>query len=249
MPALRPQPPQHLDGAADRPHRVPTTPHRETTVNRTCNQPTHQPGRDQTTPGPRRLADFLPDGPAATTPAVPRTEGGIRVVVLRRSDPAPVEVWQSSQLLRLLDDTQASPITDPARRDDLVRRALRSLAEQRHAATQPVVAARGDRDRYQAEPERMLRDIRRYAIDRHRGGEVCREGLDAFGARFGLDPYQPRLRVARITGTVQVATDNRDTAEYQVPHYLAVDASAVDDAVEDSADIRVAVTAVEPVDD
>ncbi len=205
---------------------------------------------DQPTPNPRRLADFVPDGPAATTPAVTLTPSGPDVVVVRRAETGMVEVCQGIQILTLVEDTEATPIIDPARRDELVHRALRTLAVARHAATQQVVQARGERDRQQDAHAAVLRDIRRYAIDRHLDNEICREGLDAFLERFGLDPYQPRLRVRfRISGSVEVDTENRQEAEYQVQTYLGVDTSNVDNVVEDSDDIQVSVTALEQVKD
>jgi hypothetical protein len=115
---------------------------------------THDPST-----GPRRLAEFASDGPAAATPAV-TLSGGPDVVVLRRAETGMVEVCQGHQILTLVDDAEATPITEPAHRDDLIRRALRTVAAQRYAATQQVLQARGERDRQQDAHAAVLRDIR-----------------------------------------------------------------------------------------
>jgi hypothetical protein len=206
-----------------------------------------------TTPKPsgrRRLVDFAPAGPAADTPAVTLAPSGPDVVVLRHTDNDTVEVCQGQRILTLVDHAEATPITDPARRHELVYRALRMLAALQHAAALQVEQARGERDRNQSEHERVLRAIRRYAIDRHLDNEFCRQGLDTFLERFNLDPYQPRLRVqVRITATIEVDTDDRSAAEYQVVHFLGLDLSDVDNAVEDSAEVQVSVTGLEPIHD
>jgi hypothetical protein len=209
-------------------------------------EPTNQPP----TAVPRRLADFAPGGPAADTPAVALTPSGPDVVVLCRDEAGAVQVCQGHQILTLRPDAQATPITDPVRRDELVQLALRTLAVARHTVAHQLVMARGERDRQQDAHAAVLRDIRRYAIDRHLDNEICREGLDAFLERFNLDAYQPRLRLRlRITGTVEVDTQDRQGAEYQVQQYLGLDLSNVDHAVQDSDDIQVSVTGFEPIHD
>ena len=235
--------PHHRNIAVRPPGRTaPPNTHRETTVN---DEPTTHDPRT----GPRRLTEFAPDGPAAATPAV-TLSGGPDVVVLRRAETAMVEVCQGHQILTLVDDAEATPITDPAHRDDLIRRALRTVAVQRYAATQQVLQARGERDRQQDAHAAVLRDIRCYAIDRHLDNEICREGLDTFLERFNLDPYQPRLRVRfRIIGSIEVDTEDRSAAEHQVDNYLGLDLSSVDNAVDDSEEIQVSVTGFEQVRD
>jgi hypothetical protein len=205
---------------------------------------------DPTVPDRRwRLADFLPDGSAATSPAVTVTLGGTHLVVLRRAGTATVEAWQNGEILQLPADTEADPVLDPDRRDELLAAALHGLAGQRHHASEDAAGAQAERDRQRAEHHRVLREIRQYAIDKHRAQDICRDGLDTFLEHFGMDAYQPRLRVGfTIAGTLELDTDDGATAEHQVQQYLGLDTGDIDDAVEDSADIRVDVTSVDRLD-
>ncbi|MEJ3745522.1 hypothetical protein WEI85_19800 [Actinomycetes bacterium KLBMP 9797] len=198
---------------------------------------------------PHPLAACLPDGPATTAPVV-TVPNGTDVVVLQRIDAATVEVWHDNRTLRLADDVPATPVADPDRREQLTHGALSWLAVQRQQAIQTIADLREEREQRSSDHEQVLGRIRQYAIDKHRTGDICRGGLDAFLDHFDMSPYEPRLRVNfHITGSVQVDTDDRDTAAYQVGHYLGLDIDDVDHAVEDGQDIQVTVTSVEPVHD
>lgn len=198
----------------------------------------------------RPLRDFLPGGPA--TDLAVTLPSGDQVVVLRRADDGQVEVWSAAtgHTTRRDADTQASPVTDPAGRDGLLCAAVHELAEQRHTATVHATRAVADRDREREDHERVLADIRAYAIDKHLDGDqICRSGLNDFLEAFGLGVFEPRVRVHyTLTGVYDVEGDDPDAAERDARGYLKPELSELDNVVEDSDSHTVRVDRVEELD-
>lgn len=65
--------------------------------------------------------------------------------------------------------------------------------------TTALTAAQGglqDAERALSAQQQLVRDIREYAIERHRAGDICREGLDQAFVHFELHPYMPRHSIA-----------------------------------------------------
>jgi hypothetical protein len=139
-------------------------------------------------------------------------------------------------------DRPAALITDPALEARLLRRAARRLQHRARSAA-------FDRDCQQHEHERTLGKIRAYVIARHRDREICRDGLDAFLEHFGMDAYQPLIRVRfTVSGSYLVRGGSAGEAESD-GGYLRLDTSRVDDVVDDSEEYQVDIDSAEELDD
>lgn len=171
------------------------------------------------------------------------------VVLTQPTETGTVHVLIDGHTRSVNADIPAVPVTDST--------TALALAQQ---AAQWALAARQDAiDRARAMAERLddqrqrhvieVAEIRAYAIDRHRDGDICRDGLDKFLAHFDLDPYEPRHRVRfTISGGFDVTPDNGRSAEYtenDVREYLRLDTDRVDGVDEDSITIDVMVDDVE----
>ncbi len=143
-----------------------------------------------------------------------------------------VRVLVDGQVRSLRGDVDAMPVTDTAVALDLARQAVAwALTAQQDAVDEAhalVVQCDELRQRHIGE----LAEIRAYAIDRHRDGDICRDGLNAFLTRFGLAPYQPRHRVRfTISGSCDVIPDvgvSVGDTGYDVREYLRLDTDQVD---------------------
>ncbi len=196
----------------------------------------------------RPLADFLPGGPAATRPAV-TLPSGEQVVVLRRGDDGQVEVWAHGRILRRDPDTAAFAVADSAYRDDLLAAVVHGLAQQRNAAAEQAAQAERDRDQERQAHDRVLADIRAYAVDKHLGNTICRSGLNDFLEAFGLPVFQPRVRVHySMTGVYEVDADDADTARRDARGYLKPDLSQLDNVIDDTDTFTMHVESVEELD-
>jgi hypothetical protein len=194
------------------------------------------------------LRAFLlgPDLPIAVT----LSNSGVDAVLLGRADTASVEVLRDGRVVREADTMLAVPVTDPTRQAELLRAALAADVAARRALADTAEQRRTELDQLRASQARTLAGIRDYAIDKYRNDEINRGVLDAFLARFDLDPYQPRVKVTyTITGSFEVDSDNTDEVENNVEEYLGVDLDDVDDVVEYSDEFSVSVRGVEPVTD
>jgi hypothetical protein len=192
------------------------------------------------------LRAFLlgPDLPLAVTFAT----SGAEAVLLGRVDTASVEVLRDGRIVREADTMLAVPVTDPTRQAELLRAALAADVAVRRALAETAEQRRTELDQLRTGQTRTLAAIRDYAIADYRADEFSRDVLDAFLARFDLDPYQPRVKVAyTITGSFEVDSDNADEVENNVEEYLRVDLDDVDDTVEYSDEFNVSVRGVEPV--
>jgi hypothetical protein len=138
----------------------------------------------------RTLAE-LADQPGAN-PAV--IIDGIDAVVLGRTTSGAVAVYRAGNLHEYHGEIPAVAIASTDDRLDVLERAVRDVATWREAAT-----ATAD------ELHTVLPRIRAYAIERHREGLICRQGLNDFLAEFELPEYDPRLKVTyTITGSFEV---------------------------------------------
>ena len=194
------------------------------------------------------LRAFLlgPDLPLAVT----LTTSGAEAVLLGRADTASVEVLRDGRIVREADTMLAVPVTDPTRQAEMLRAALAADAATRQALTETAEQRRTELAELRASQARTLAGIRDYVIADYRADEFSRDVLDAFLARFDLDPYQPRVKVAyTITGSFEVDSDNADEVENNVEEYLGVDLDDVDDIVEYSDEFSVSVRSAEPVTD
>jgi len=75
-----------------------------------------------------------------------------------------------------------------------------------------------------------ITSMRAYAIEKHRDGTICREGLNDFLAAHDLDLYQPRHR-AQVTITLDVEVDGADD-QYEAVQMIrsCIEVSSTDDA-------------------
>ncbi|WP_369186536.1 hypothetical protein [Streptomyces sp. R08] len=169
------------------------------------------------------LRSLAPQDLATHLPA-PVYTGDQAGVILRLVDTDLVEFYfagristHSTQLL------QIRPITDPAVCEATLRDAIEALAICRKVA----IEKHAEQHRSH---ELMLDAIRQYAVDRHEDGDICRDGLDDFLAKFSLAPYETRVRVEyTITGSYEVDPGSEAAAEEDALKYLQPDLSGLDD--------------------
>ncbi|GGJ75907.1 hypothetical protein GCM10010123_02290 [Pilimelia anulata] len=205
------------------------------------NQPT--PNSDPQSANPRPVALDLHH--LATPFATVRlsTPPHDAVVLTRRGQS--IDVLLDTGVTRTVQaTTSATAIEDAGRQIELLRGAasvLSSQAEQYRQASQRAAGEHVDK----------LEAIRRYAIGKHRDGEVCRNGLDAFLAEFDMESYQPRKRVTfTITGSYEVDAGDARNPEYDGRQSLTVDASAADGYIDGSLDVdNISIDEVEDVDE
>jgi hypothetical protein len=131
-----------------------------------------------------------------------------------------------AMIAELPGNDTARIITESTGSDDLTTRAatcssLRPApneldAAQRHLAQRLMIQFAADaqdhagRLREQASAaQQKIASMRAYAVDKHRDGTICREGLNDFLAAHDLDLYQPRHR-AQVTITLDVEVDGAD---------------------------------------
>ena len=194
------------------------------------------------------LRAFLtgPDLPVTVT----LSDSGVDAVILGRAGTDLVEALRDGRIVRYPDTTLAVPVTDPARQVELLRAALAADVAARQTLADTVQQRITELDQLRAANAQRLTDIREFVIEQYRQTDISRDVLDAFLARFDLDPYQPRVKVSyTITGSFQVDSDDTDAVETNVEDYLRPDLDEVDDTVEDSDEYSVTVRRVEPADD
>jgi hypothetical protein len=112
-----------------------------------------------------------------------------------------------------------------------------------------VIAVATDRRRLLDQHAEALNQVRAAAIEKHEdGGEVCREGLNAFLRELGLEEYEPRMRVGfTIRGSYEVDTTDDYEARTAAEDRLDVDLTAIGIADRDSLTHKVEVTNVETI--
>jgi hypothetical protein len=167
--------------------------------------------------------------------------GGSNAVILGRHDAAGIEVYHDGGVFELLpDDRLAIELTDPQPREAVISQALAQINELRQAAQDQL-------DEDQAQHRHVLECIRDDAIDRHREGNFCADGLNEFLRTFNLPEYNPRVRVTySIRGRYEVQSsesDARDDAEGR----LGVDLTDLDDVIDGSDNSRIEEIWVESV--
>jgi hypothetical protein len=223
------------------------------TLEDTTNNPTNNRTTDSATDAAQEapwmqlpLRAFLlgPDLPLAVT----LTSSGADAVLLGRADTASVEVLRDGRIVREADTMLAVPVTDPTRQAELLRAALAADVSARQALAETAQQRSTELAELRVSKTGTLAEIRDYVIADYRADEFSRDVLDAFLARFDLDPYQPRVKVTyTITGSFEVDSDNADDVENDVDNYLRPDLDDVTDVVVDSDDYSVSVDSVEPV--
>src|SRR5207247_10128640 len=119
------------------------------------------------------------------------------------------ELLRDGRIVREPDTMLAAPVTDPTRQAELLRAALAAEVATRWALAETAEQRRTELDQLRTSRNRNLTAIRGYVIVDYRAAEYSRDVLDAFLARFDLDPYQPRVKVTyTITGSFEVDSDD-----------------------------------------
>ena len=166
----------------------------------------------QTTPpaADLTLGDTAPGHDMVGVPVT--TPDGDTVVVLDHcvNDITRVETWSLFDAHRVLPTSTPVTVTRPdGRALSALRRAFAHLIDRFRMLSVDHAVATGHH-------QRILGEIRGYAIDRHLEGCFELDDLNCFLPRFHLQPYQPRYTVAfTLTGTYQVES-NADNDEESV---------------------------------
>nr|WP_152332185.1 hypothetical protein [Micromonospora purpureochromogenes] len=186
---------------------------------------------------PRPLAELAGSpGQAVTILHADRRDNA--VVLARSAGTCMVRVLIDGQARSLRADIDAVPVTDPATALGLAQQTAAWALAARHTAVDRASDLVEQLDEQRRRHIHQLAEIRSYAIDRHREGDICRDGLDKFLAHFDLDPYEPRHRVRfTISGSFDVTPDDGHNAadtEYDVREYLRIDTDQVDGVDEDT---------------
>ena len=190
-------------------------------------------------PGTRRLAELLGDD-GSYFPATVKVAGA-DAVVLGRNGAGTIEVFRGGLLVCFADNTPAVEVTELAQRAMVISRALIGIDQLRREAKDEL---NRQHEHHQAE----LADIRDYAVERHRDGDICESGLTRFLEAFDLPPYLPRLRVSfLIRGSYEVETDE-DYARSEAERYLRPDLADIDCVADSLVAIQVEIEDVEQVD-
>jgi hypothetical protein len=161
-------------------------------------------------------------------------------VVLRHDDRHADVAVETGEVRSIYVGNTARLITDPVRELELMRHAAGLLSRRAVEAEQE---RQDESDRHRQE----MRDIRAYAVDKCRVGDICQDGLNAFLQRFDMAPDHTRVRFT-ITGSYQVAGGDTARARSDGAGYLDVDLSDVDCVVDDSLSFNVSIDDVRPVD-
>jgi hypothetical protein len=182
-------------------------------------------------PDPRPLSDFVPDHSQTSTGSAAVVTVDNRVVVVLRADRTGggVQVHDPVRSIHTLHaDTPATPVSDHHTRAEFLAAAASDLAGI-HALDQAQL------DGTDARHQKVLDDIRSYAVERHIAGDICRSGLNTFLETFSLPTYEPRIRVSyTITGSYEVDTDDPDAAARDARGYLKPDLSELDNVIDNS---------------
>jgi hypothetical protein len=91
------------------------------------------------------------------------------IVILGRASDGWIEVCQDETIRSLAPETPVVPLADSGRQAEVLRSALLAVAGRDAAA---------------------LDGIRSYAIEKHRDGMICHEGLNDFLRAFDLEEYE-----------------------------------------------------------
>jgi hypothetical protein len=173
---------------------------------------------------PRTLAE-LADQPGAN-PAI--LMGGTEALVLGRSGTGGVAVYRDGVIHDYLGTIPVVSIVSADNRLEVLERAIRDLGRWHE---QSITTA--------AELRAVLPRIRTYAIERHRAGDICRDGLNQFLREFDLAEYDPRLRVTyTITGSFNADGADEDHLRQHLEE-LRVELPDCDNIDEDSSDYSV----------
>lgn len=143
----------------------------------------------------------------ANPPDTSSADGGVRSVQVstERLRPASGGVEQDRQARILLSTLVGRCLSD------------RAAAERRCEQAQQAASV----------AEETIASMRGYAIDRHRDGEICRQGLNDFLRAHGLEPYAPTFD-ATVEVILQVTVgcepdEDRDDIDRIIERNLVVD--------------------------
>jgi hypothetical protein len=141
-------------------------------------------------------------------------------------------------------DTPAIRVTDPVRRENVLRRTLSRLNTRYRDASEALRSERQGQADFRSR-------LRAYAIDLLQDDDLDRDQLDDFLDRFDLPPYRPAFRVDfTITGSYVVIDSTPEAIRGDARGYLRPDLSRLDDvADEDTGDYTVTVDDVEQIDE
>jgi len=117
---------------------------------------------------------------------------------------------------------------------------------QKAALAAAVKALETERRKVTARHAETLQQVRLAAIEKHEdGGEICRDGLNAFLCEIGQAEYEPQVRVDfTIRGSYEVDTTDTYEARRGAEDNLGVELAGISDASEDSLTHEVEVTDV-----
>jgi hypothetical protein len=191
----------------------------------------------QTTTGSNVLAALAS---LSASPCVIRLEG-TAAVVLAAAGQDEVQLWMRGGVVSYAADTVALPVTDPADTEPVLCQALASLNALRRQAREATT-------RMAEQQDQTLAAIRDYAIEAHRNGDICGDGLDEFLYAFDLDEYDPYVGVTyRMTGSVTVAGADEAAVRSAMAQALAPDLRAVRWVKDGTATHTATIQAVRPV--
>jgi hypothetical protein len=192
-------------------------------------------------PNAVRSLESLLDDATTTVPTLRLSYPAADAVVVARRDREVDVVLDTGFPHTVAVSDTAEVIDDPVRQVELYRRAVRSLEAQ-------MVQAQQDREQDAERHRQVLRDIRAYAIEKQRNGDICQRGLNDFLRHFDMATDDVLVRYT-ITGSYRVKQTDPDTAESDGRDHLDVDFSQVDDVVHESVTVDVRIDGAESVDD
>jgi hypothetical protein len=180
------------------------------------------------------------------------TSNGQDIILIGHSVGAGIGVGGSVGAVEVLTDTgvltrrsagaTATPVTDPARRERVLRLTLSRLAGRYR---EELETRRRETER-QAD---LLAGIRDYAVEWYETGDIGREALTDFLSEFDLSPYRQRVRVTyTITGSYVVDDSTPDEARQDAEGYLRPALSSLDRVVEDSDSYTVSLDDIDDAD-
>lgn len=194
---------------------------------------------------PRRpLADFLPDGPSPHPVVELASSGHLTVLIGRAGDHnvliAPASVCGPTLVPA---DLWAVPVLDPLVQIETLRTAVSVMATKVGSLTKEF-------DHASIEHQDKVHQIRDYAIDKHRDGTICRDGLNAFLKHFDLAIYDPEIRINfTVTGSYLIKGDDIRQAESDAEQALDIDFDDIDGYIYGTGDCTVTVDDSNIVDD
>jgi hypothetical protein len=195
-----------------------------------------------TTPTPT-LGEVVAGGDDVVAPACTVAgDPAVDIVVLAHGTATSLDALADGQPASYDPTITVTEVDDPERQLAVLRAALSTLDQGRREAELRL-------DVEKARQAAVLDRIRSYAIERHREGMYCEEGLNTFLRHFGLPEYEPSIRVSyTIRGSYRTEGSDPDTAETDAADNLAVDLSEIDGVIASSPYHQVDIDEIETID-